>query len=170
MSLDNIKSILERECVFLSDKIYYALENELNTRSISQSKITSNHICFLIYNKNNEVLSYAFNIYFKTNSFPFSLHSEINAINKYYKKNLTKSILKGKKKLIIIKVSKSGVIGHSKPCLSCANFIYNNMNNINITDVLYSTSENKLESLKKDELLLDNFKLSSGSSRRNRSK
>jgi cytidine deaminase len=165
MSLNNIKLILEKEYVFLSDKIYYSLENELNVRSINKSK-SSNHICFLI-DKNNELLTYGFNIFFKTNSFPFSLHSEINAINKYYKKTLSKSMLRSKKKLIIIKVSKSGVIGHSKPCLSCANFIYNNMNNINITDVLYSTSENKLESLKRDELILDNFKLSSGSSRRN---
>lgn len=169
MSLNNIKSILEKENVFLSDKIYYSLENELNVRSNNKSK-SSNHICFLINHKNNELLSYAFNIYFKTNSFPFSLHSEINTINKFYKKSITKSMLKIKKKLIIIKVSKSGIIGHSKPCLSCANFIYNNMDNINIIDVLYSTSENILKSLKKDELILDNFKLSSGSSRRNRSK
>lgn len=168
MYLDNIKQILEKESVFLSDKVYYDLESELNVRSNNKSK-SSNHICFLI-NKNNELLSYAFNIFFKTNTFPFSIHSEINTINKYYKKNLTKSSLKIKKKLIIIKISKSGVIGHSKPCLSCANFIYNNMDNINIIDVLYSTSENKLESLKRDNLILDNFKLSSGSSRRNRSK
>lgn len=169
MYLDNIKSILEKECVFLSEKVYYSLERELETRSNNKSK-SSNHICFLIENKNNELLTHAFNIFFKTNTFPFSLHSEINAINKYYKKTLTKSSLKSKKKLIIIKVSKIGIIGHSKPCLSCANFIYNNMDNLNITDVLYSTSENKLESLKRDELILDNFKLSSGYSRRDRSK
>lgn len=169
MYLDNIKSILEKECVFLSEKIYYSLERELETRSNNKYK-SSNHICFLIENKNNELLTHAFNIFFKTNTFPFSLHSEINTINKYYKKTLSKSSLKSKKKLIVIKVSKIGIIGHSKPCLSCANFIYNNMGNLNITDVLYSTSENKLESLKRDELILDNFKLSSGSSRRNRSK
>lgn len=168
MSLDNIKSILAKECIFLSDKIYYSLENELNVRANNKSK-SSNHICFL-FDKNNELLTYAFNIFFKTNSFPFSLHSEINTINKYYKKTLTKSNIKSKKKLIIIKVSKSGVIGHSKPCLSCANFIYNNMTNLNIIDVLYSTSDNILKSLKKDELILNNFKLSSGFSRRNRSK
>ena len=67
-------------------------------------------------------------------------------------------------------MSKSGILGHSKPCLSCANFIYNNMDNLNIIDVLYSTTENKLESLKRNELILDNFKLSSGSSRRDRSR
>ena len=86
MSLDNIKSILEKECVFLSDKIYNSLENELNVRTIKKSKSnkkskSSNHICFLI-DKNNELLTYGFNIFFKTSSFPFSLHSEINAINK----------------------------------------------------------------------------------------
>lgn len=169
MFLDNIKSILEKEDLFLSDKIYYDLESELDARSFNKTK-SSNHICFLIDYKNNELLSYAFNIYFKTNSFPFSLHSEINTINKFYKKALSKSILKSKKKLIILKISKSGVIGHSKPCLSCANFIYNNMDNLNIIDVLYSTTENKLESLKRNELILDNFKLSSGSTRRNRSR
>ena len=141
MSLDNIKSILEKECVFLSDKIYNSLENELNVRTIKKSKSnkkskSSNHICFLI-DKNNELLTYGFNIFFKTSSFPFSLHSEINAINKYYKKTLTKPMLKSKKKLIIIKVSKIGIIGNSKPCLSCANFIYNNMDILNITDILY---------------------------------
>jgi cytidine deaminase len=169
MYLDNIKSILENELIFLSDKIYYSLSNVLNVKSLNKTK-SSNHICLLIDNKNNEVLSYAFNIFFKTNSFPFSIHSEINVINKYYKKNLSKSMLKSKKKLIIIKISKIGIIGQSKPCVSCANFIYNNMDNLNIVDVLYSTSENKLENLKKDELLLNNFKLSSGSTKKNRSK
>ncbi len=169
MYLDNIKQILEKEGLYLSNKIYYEIEIELDTRSNNKAK-SSNHICFLIDYKNNELLSYAFNIYFKTNSFPFSLHSEINTINKFYKKNLSKSLIKSKKKLIIIKVSKSGILGHSKPCLSCANFIYNNMDNLNIIDVLYSTAEKKLESLKRNELILDNFKLSSGASRRDRSR
>ena len=77
-------------------------------------------------------------------------------------------MLKSKKKLIIIKVSKIGIIGNSKPCLSCANFIYNNMDILNITDILYSTSDNILKGLKKNELILNNFKLSSGSLKRNR--
>ena len=169
MDLKNIKLILEKERLYLSDKIYYDLYNELIFRSNIKSK-SSNHICFLVDSKTNEVLSYAFNIYFKSNSYPFSLHSEINTINKFYKKTSSKSIIKSKKKLIIIKVSKSGIIGHSKPCLSCANFIYNVSDNINIIDILYSITGNKLESIKRNELILDNFKLSSGSLRSNRSR
>lgn len=169
MYINNIKLLFEEEGIFLSNKIYYDLEIEINTRTINKSK-SSNHICFLVDYKNNNLLLFAFNIYFKTNSFPFSLHSEINVINKFYKKILSKSIIKCKKKLIIIKVSKCGIIGQSKPCISCANFIYNNMKNLNIIDVLYSTSENKLETLKRNELILDNFKLSSGSLKRNKSR
>lgn len=169
MQLNNIRQVLENEGLYLSNKVYQNLEIELNTRSTSKSK-SSNHISFLIDYKNNSLISYAFNIYFKTNTFPYSLHSEINAFNKIYKRPLSKSVMKSKKKLIIIKVSKIGILGHSRPCLSCANFIYNNMDNLNITDILFSVSGNKLESLKKDELILDNFKLSSGSTKRNRSR
>ena len=169
MYMGNIKLVLENEGVFLSDKTYYNLENELTIRTNIKSK-SYNHISFLIDCKNNKLLSYALNIYFKTESFPFSIHSEINVINKIYKKLLSKPVKKTKKKLIILRVSKIGVIGNSKPCLGCANFIYNNMDNINIINILYSDIENKLESLKKDELILDNFNLSSGAMRRDRSK
>ena len=102
------------------------------------------------------------NYYLKSDKFPFSLHSEINTINKHYKKRLNKNIIKSKKILLIIKLSKIGIIGDSKPCQNCANFIYNNYDNLNLYKIMYSTQNNELEELTKQDLLYKEFKISAG--------
>ena len=71
-------------------------------------------------------------------------------------------MIKSKKILLIVKVSKTGVIGHSRPCKNCANFILNNYNNINLNKIYYSNKNNILEELSRDNLLYEKFTISSG--------
>lgn len=125
-----------------------------------------NHITFLVNKKSKKIITYGFNFYFKTKTFPFSLHSEINTINKYYKNKHKPNELNSKKILIIIKISKIGIIGDSKPCYHCANYIYNNYNNLNLQEIYYSTKNNTLELLTKEDLINKKFKLSAGFKKR----
>lgn len=131
--------------------------------NLINNKYLHKHISFLINSKNNEIINYGFNYYLNSTKFPFSLHSEVNAINKYYKKKLTKNLIKTKKYLVIVKLSKIGIIGNSKPCKHCANFIYNNFDNIKLSKILYSTQQNTLEELSKDDLTnVSIFKIAAG--------
>lgn len=131
--------------------------------NLNNNKYLHKHISFLINSKNNEIINYGFNYYLNSNKFPFSLHSEVNAINKYYKKKLTKNLIKTKKYLVIVKLSKTGIIGNSKPCKHCANFIYNNFDNIKLSKILYSTQQNTLEELSKEDLTkVSTFKIAAG--------
>lgn len=163
--LSNIINIFDNVNINLDDKILSEIKNELYLRSLIKTK-SSNHVSFLIDYKSKEILSFSFNLYYKSDSFPYSIHSEINTINKYYKKDLKKNIKKYNKKpkkiLIILKISKTGTIGNSKPCNACANFIFNNFDNLNIVHVYYSNELNSLEKLNKNNFLDNTFKKSSG--------
>lgn len=154
---DLLLSLLAEYNIQIPTNILYDISFNLNN-----NKYLHKHISFLINSKNNEILNYGFNYYLNSNKFPFSLHSEVNAINKYYKKKLTKNILKVKKCLIIVKISKIGIIGNSKPCKHCANFIYNNYDNIKLSKIYYSTQQNTLEELSKYDLLNSTFKIAAG--------
>ncbi len=159
--ISNLKNILESEDIYLNDNIYYNIEQGIdkNARHI--------HISFLINLKNNNLLSYGFNVYFRTTSFPYSIHSEVNTITKYYK---NQTLSKNKKKLIVIKISKNGVIGLSKPCQTCINYIVNNMKNINLTSIKYSTIDNNLEKIKCSQISNYTYKISSAFQIKNRIK
>lgn len=130
--------------------------------NLFNSTYNNKHVSLLIDYKSNNIITYGFNYYLKTDTFPFSLHSEINTINKHYKKKNTKNNNKSKKILIILKISKMGTLGNSKPCQNCANYIVNNYNNLNLTKVYYSTKEKTLEELNKNDLTNQKFKLSAG--------
>ena len=145
----------------ISNKILSDIQTELSLRSLIKTK-SSNHVSFLIDNKSKEVLSFSFNLYYKSQKFPYSMHSEINTINKFYKKDIKKSIQKSKKILVILKISKIGNLGNSKPCTSCANFIYNNFQNLNLTNIFYSNEMSSLEKLDKNDFISESFKKSSG--------
>ena len=68
--------------------------------------------------------------------------------------------------MIVIKISKTGIIGNSKPCTNCKNFIFNNFDNLNLVNVLFSTKESKLVSINKLNLLNDSFTISKGYKRK----
>ncbi len=155
---DLLLRLLSEHNIQISSNILYDISFNLNN-----NKYLHKHISFIVNSKNNEILNYGFNYYLNSNKFPFSLHSEVNAINKYYKKKLTKNLIKAKKYLIIVKLSKIGIIGNSKPCKHCANFIYNNYDNMKFSKILYSTQQNTLEELNKEDLTNSStFKIAAG--------
>ena len=108
---------------------------------------------------------YSFNLFYKSDKFPFSIHSEINTITKYYKttQRTDKNKIKSKKILIVLKLTKSGKLGNSKPCQGCANYINNNLDNLNLLNVYYSTQFNELVKLDAKDMQSDIFRYSSGS-------
>ncbi len=153
----NLIHLLENYNIQIPSNILYDISCNLFNNTYNNK-----HVSLLIDYRNNNIITYGFNYYLKSDKFPFSLHSEINTINKHYRKKLTKNINKTKKILIILKISKIGVIGNSKPCQHCANYIYNNYDNLNLTKIYYSNKNNILEELTKDELNKKKFKLSAG--------
>jgi hypothetical protein len=159
--ISNIVNILNTINIEINNKILLDIQTELSIRSLIKSK-SSNHVSFLIDNKSKEVLSFSFNIYYKAQKFPYSIHSEINTIFKYYKKDIKKNLQRSKKILIVLKISKTGTIGNSKPCKSCANFIFNNLNNLNLINVYYSNELSLLEKLNKKDFISESFTTSSG--------
>lgn len=157
MRTEYVVSLLKQLNISISDNILYNIRiNLVNNRN-------NNHISFLVEKNSRKILSYGFNYFLKTNTFPFSLHSEINTILKYYKKPCN---TKNKKILIILKITKTGLIGMSKPCKYCVHFIRNNYDNLNLSEIYYSDRDEygspKLEMLKKEDLNYMNYRPSSG--------
>ena len=153
----NIIKVLEGYHINIPSNILYDISYNL-----CNNTYTNKHLSLLIDIKTKEIITYGFNYYLKSDKFPFSLHSEVNTINKHFKRKITKNSLKSKKILIILKVSKIGIIGNSKPCQNCANYIYNNYNNLNLTKIYFSLKDNKLEELSQTDLIHNKFKLSAG--------
>ena len=151
-------NLLEPYNIQIPQNILYDISFNLNN-----NKYIHKHLSFLVDAKNGNILTYGFNYYLNSIKFPFSLHSEVNVVNKYYKKNLTKNVNKYyKKNLFVIKLSKTGFIGNSKPCIHCANFLYNNFDNLKLSKIYYSTKINDLEELTKKDLKSKEFKLAAG--------
>ena len=153
----NLLNILEKYNIYLPSNILYDISYNLTNNTY-----INKHLSLIVDYKTKQIITYGFNYYLKSDKFPFSLHSEINTINKHYKKRLNKNIIKSKKILFIIKLSKIGIIGNSKPCQNCANYIYNNYDNLNLYKILYSTPNNELEELNKQDLVYKEFKISAG--------
>jgi hypothetical protein len=96
----------------------------------------NNHISLLIDSKTKEIICYGTNYLLKQNKF-LSIHAEIDNILKYYK-NKHKLFNKRTKILIIIKISKTGIIGMSKPCRNCIKFIKKNYDKLKIVSIYYT--------------------------------
>ncbi len=156
--LNNIEILLNDNDIYMSKNLFNNISFDLKNRILNNPK-QHNHISFLICDKTKNILSYSLNVYFKTETFPFSLHCEINTINKYYKKYINNN---KRKSLYIFQITRSGQIGMSKPCTMCANFIYNNYDNLNLSAVFYSINNTTLIKINKTDLNKDDFSLSSG--------
>ena len=118
---------------------------------LQNTKSNHNHVSFLVDDKRRNILSYSFNFFYKSKKFPFSIHAEINSITKYYK-NTNLSKLKPKTILVVLKITKTGVIGMSKPCFHCRIFLNNNFDNLNLNKIYYSNKD-ILEQLYINELM-----------------
>jgi hypothetical protein len=98
----------------------------------------------------------------------------MNAIYKYRKlltsHQFTPSSIRGKKFIIVFRLSKSGLIGMSKPCLGCATGMHSFKKKINLSYILYSNIIDGHTVLIREEiteLIKDtSLQLSNGDSRR----
>ncbi len=159
-ALDTLEAMFHEEGFILPERI----KQDIGSNLVRNTYINK-HIAFLIDLKTRAVLAYDFNIYFKSDSFPFSIHAEIQTITKYYK---NRNVNKHKKALVVAKLSRTGLIGNSKCCLNCMRYIRNNFDNLQLKKVYYTDLPNKLVSLHRRDLVDDQFRLSKGFTQRNR--
>ncbi len=152
--IQNVESIFDALGVVLPSNI----KQDIDT-SLFKNEYINKHFAFLIDMKTNRILAYDFNVYLKSESFPFSVHAEIQMITKYYK---SRAISKNKKILVVVKLSRTGVVGNSKCCLNCMRFIRNNFDNLNLKKVFYSDIDNRLVKLSRGDLVDENFRMSKG--------
>lgn len=133
---------------------------------LQNCKHVNNHVSFIVNAQSKHIILYKFNIFYNSKTFPYSSHSEIEGI-KHFLKNYRQRQSKTNSKIlfIVIKITRTGKIGNSKPCKFCASSLYNHFNNMNLKSIFYS-HYNELIHLNKENLLSDEFKLSAGFSRR----
>jgi hypothetical protein len=127
-------------------------------------------VAFISNQRNHKILSWGIN---DTTKNP-SIHAEMQACYNlmYTSKKFNKSDLRGNKILIVLKISKSGIISNSLPCLSCSSSIFKFINKtnlnfkLNISKVYYSNYDSSLSG-ESPENLIKNEKIrpSSGDSR-----
>lgn len=154
MTTKNMEDMFNSLGVVFPDNVKQNIEFNLE-----KNGYINKHYAFLVDTETNKILCYDFNVYFKTDSFPFSIHAEVQSIVKYYR---SKSVNKNKKALIVVKLSKTGIVGNSRCCKQCMRFIRNNMNNMNIKKIYYSDKNNRLVELGKHDLIDTCFKYSKG--------
>jgi hypothetical protein len=128
-------------------------------KTLTLHEYINKHCCFIIDAKSKEIIAYDFNIYFKTEVFPFSIHAEVKACTKLLK---SKRINKSKKFLYVAKISATGKLSGSKCCIDCMRYVRNLMDILNIKKVINSTKEGGIECWTKKELLDEHFRPSKG--------
>lgn len=85
-----------------------------------------------------EMLVIGENKYSNNNSFIMSTHAEIDALNKLKtKKNV--NIKNNKFDLVVIRLSRTGKLGESRPCFHCLEKLENS--NVKIRNVYYSSND-----------------------------
>lgn len=147
--------------IIIDDKNKYNIIFEI-TNFIKLYPNKQTHISLLIDCKTRLILTFALNYYYvNTNTYPYSVHSEVNCLTKY----LQKKINKNKKELFIFKLSKTGLIGESRPCKNCARFIFNNIDNLKLINIYHSTPKKIIKidkNIFKNKVLNNEFKFSNG--------
>ncbi len=153
-----LKDMLSAEKVYMDDNVYDKILMDINSKTNRSERF---HVAILV-DEFSTILSYGINEYHKTDSYPFSKHAEISCLTKYYGKKLKNWEKSRKKILIVIRLSPKRLrLGNSAPCRHCACYIENNMENINIKKIIYTTPDG-LEVKKSKDFNVDECKLSSG--------
>ena len=127
----NLNSNIKRKTKHL-----YYLEQAANYAKYSE--LVHKHGCVIVYN--DTIISYGHNK--KNNSLKnFSIHAEVNAINRLNKKYKSKKIISNCS-LYVVRIrngfSEEDILKMSKPCIGCASKI----NKIGIKKVYYSVDNN----------------------------
>lgn len=153
MATDRLEEVFSNIGICLPENIRRDVQFNLENNDSAHK-----HYSFIVDMKTHKILAYDFNLYFKSGSFPFSIHAEIQTINKYYK---SRFVNKNKKILIVVKLSKTGILGSSRCCLNCMRFIRNNFENLNLKKI-YCSEKNKIVEFTKSDLVDKEFKFSKG--------
>lgn len=134
--------------------------------SVHNDPSPNKHIAFLIDHTTGNIIMYDFNIYYNTNKFPYSEHAEIRLINKYNKAKNNNRVLKkienNKKILLVVKLSKTGITGNSKPCLECAKYIKHYHSEMNIKQIFFTISKDEIFNILTTKINLNEFRYSKG--------
>lgn len=154
MSSANLESMFNELGLLLPSNIKHGIEF-----SLQGNDHISKHFAFIVDMKTRGVLAYDSNIYFITDTFPFSIHAEVQAITKYRR---SKSATNNKKILIVTKLSKTGIAGSSRCCKDCVRFINLHMMNLNIRRVYYTDRHSQFVELRKEDLASGEFRYSKG--------
>ena len=142
-----LHNLLNEYKIQLSTKIINSIKLEL------LSELNYTHLSLLIFN--NKIIEYGINnINNNKNKQFFTIHSEINLINKYKR---SQNKLKKNKKLIVIRLSKNGTIGNSKPCINCIKILRKYMKQLNINYIVYSNENSKLVELSYKDMSNNNL-------------
>ncbi len=136
--IENIRLHLEsaEHNIFISSDIYDRISKDAEECNSDKFHVS------LLMDSSFNLIAYGHNEYFHGQSYPFTTHAEINCLAKYYSKKLKPYVKSREKILVVMRVSsKIKKLGQSKPCKKCQNYIVNNMQNINIKKIIYSTPE-----------------------------
>ncbi len=153
----NTMSALERALgmlgIPLSENIKYDISLYLR-----HSKHVNIHFAFIVDMKTGTILCHGNNIY-HTNTYPYSIHAEVQTIVKYCR---NKRMSGNKKMLLVVRITKKGTLTNSRCCSNCVEFIRGHADHIGIQRVYYSSTNDTLDMLTKKDLTDEDFEYSSG--------
>lgn len=147
--------ILERLCVNKNKEINYDKKGSIKS-NICKCNL-SNHIACVFYKKNRNIFKIhtGINNYININHNQSTVHAEISALNKLKNKNSKKC---KKINLLVIKVSYTGKVGNSKPCIKCVEKMYclpidkgYSIKNVYYSDENGQIIKNKIQTLINDD-------------------
>jgi hypothetical protein len=116
--------------------------NNLITKyNISNENFKSFHICALLCN--NNVIAIGEKSLRKLSTCPLSTHAEMHMLYKINKNPKLSNRQNKKYDILVIRISKNGSLGMSRPCYHCIKTLLAN-NNINIVNVYYSDNDGNI--------------------------
>jgi len=147
--------ILERLCVNKNIEINYDEKGSIKSNLCKCN--LSNHIACVFFKKSNNIIKIhtGINNYININGNQSTVHAEISALNKL--KNINSKKCK-KINLLVIKVSYTGKVGNSKPCIKFIEKMYclpidkgYSIKNVYYSDDKGNIIKNKIQNLIEDE-------------------
>lgn len=85
-------------------------------RAASKSGMTHKHGCVIVID--DEIISEGYNHFFTKMCHKYSIHAEVDALNKARKKTRSKNVL-ADAELYVVRVGRDGCLKYSKPCEDC---------------------------------------------------
>jgi len=117
-------------------------------RDAKSSEIKKHHISILMCSESGKLLSMGRNWLTLGSETKYSVHSEVDCVNRFYYK---KTLPSCRKIMLNIRLSKKiQKVGNSKPCTHCRNFILHHKNTLNLEKVIYTTGDDLVTVISED--------------------